>query len=1332
MAKIKFSEVCNPVEFAGYVEFLLIDRETKKVVKHIRQKNQITEPFARWLLTGNLTLPTADTLSGSKTFEKNNISDLLGSYPYQYQQTVTSHTGSGDFGIFLFDLSGQIEKRVELGKNTQIPPYFSPSLSQLSSNVKYYGTRTSSNTGKEMSISEANCRWSRLGGNPSFQTTYVKDDTDTAVIHSVVLGAVPDGFSNGYPAHITVRQSPVLLPTMWDNTWSAGAEKSFNLPAILSDDGRFLIAAFNRHSSRSLSEGTVIYGDGLYAPHAATSRMRYFDLLLRRISDSPAASDTSGSNSITGETFNSNPVKAIGKVCAGGFAIGNGVAIRVVRGAYNRTAGTGVHATNSAGSATGTIVKRQLMLCAQYALTTTQDTMETVGASVQYFESSKLELTSSLVKGSTTERAPINSQIYENNAPVMVARRGAAPEDDVVEVFVSMGSGTFEESTETIEGKVVVHPGGTGIEVQKIVIKIGKLRNLLGSGSYTLTNFFGAYPSEITNYGRVAVLPYAIGQFPGNTGGSGNKSDVTITSNYPVSTTFPGNRYTVGSYDVVRDDSYYLPISHILKGTSLHNWSFDEKEAELDVDMLTPMLCSGPDFQPGIHCDAGSLIRHPMSDCIFAIAPFSSAGAFTSPRIAMLVNEEGLSPVCVNATQRWDHSHGLVMSGLNLDTPIEKLGTQILVVRYTYTFEISPPAPAAPSNFVALHYPQLAPSATRVLLDWAKKPHTERYVMRRATAVDSSGELVNSVKIPLLPPMLFPEFYDDGVVDKTVLPNTRYFYSLRGVNTGGSSIAVYANMGNGILTPPLQNQPVAVTNFNVDPPTGARAVALNWEWVQPTPSNDSGMRDDISLFFARYRLQYRKVGSDTWGDVEDLPADDPGWIDVDDSQLLNRDTGTIQITGLTPGTNYFVRIRAEINSNYYIEVPYGGFDAVPYFSEWSGIPGNSFTTASLPEPVPVGDIVVTRTNYHFDRGDMLIEWEDQGAGLMNYQVRWEEDDESTPFDQSDPQQTEVVYTNSISLEKANSVVGFDRLPYDTWSNIRVQVWPFNDSFPMDTPENAAEEASTAHALYRAASESSPPLKCSLHKITGASTKTLLESGPFEYTPNVGFFDTNPGVNNLVSLFLKPNVNAAANDLDLGPTAILAANTDVLNETGSEFYKQRYIRIQLGFNNAIGSDTPTAVKCIAWKMPFFLRKYKRTGSSTSAIHTPWNSPVQCDMKLYGIEDISVPNPPRIEIGNIFDARGLTQTSSNPNTFTNSLSTIRRPLVQVKGPNAAKTFERFELEWTIWNETGQPGWLVEGPGSVPGHLGDNSVQEELQLSLFMWGIIIDGDYTPVIES
>ena len=823
--------VNNLCGLSGYVDLLLVDKKTQKVVKHIRKRNNLTEPFARWLLMGNLGIPNPASIIGNNAgtaknmMVSNPVSRLLGSNAKYLYQACTSSCGTGNeakYGVYLLSEPALVDA------HTQIPPYFNASLNALSDRrrayaddydpedpaeidmplVVFYGTEATMNDGiLTMAMDDGNSCWGKTLTNPSFTTTYVKND-GYAKIHSVVLGACPAQLvASGQPATFDTRQSTSVVLKEWDTTWATATESSTSFMQSNSS-ASYLICPYARQSQVSGH-----FGDGLYAPTpSATSYLTYYDLASKQYERNTAA-DTAKQNMLSGDCY-STAVSSISGIL-GGFVLG---------GTNNETRILRVDASGGVSGATS----RAILL--QYSAnwgdsstngTLTLATLQTTDAVLGVDENDE----------EITARAVLP---FANNAPVMVAKRGASAANDTLEIFVSMGVGEFREYSDDAG----VHPGGIGIEIHKLSIAVSAFRTSGNTADLS---------RHLTNHGRVAVLPYAIGQA------------VTTPSNL-------ANYYCVGAY---LDGEYFLPFTHLLQGCSPHDWSYNDNVP----NARRPIYCCTTGYQPGMVLD-DSFQR--QRDFLF--------GA-NGERRTILTTDDGPTPVVVNQTQHWACSLGSVISGVSLDTPIIKEENQILVVRYTYTLDIMPEIPDTPTLTLATQ------SISAIQIHWTTQGSVARYRLQRVPALIGNGDFTNAenvVTLPVPPPSMTatPGVY----VDSGLLPNRRYVYRLCAANGGGSSLWGTAAASTDALTTQVADPAFVPGDFLI----AGTMVRLKWQWDQPT----------LSPYFLRYEIRYKATGDEEYTTVSDAALDTAATSSCEIRDLTPSTEYTFELRALLPPEYY--------------------------------------------------------------------------------------------------------------------------------------------------------------------------------------------------------------------------------------------------------------------------------------------------------------------------------------------------------------------------------------------------------------------------------------------
>lgn len=672
------SETTNTFGVNGYVDILLVDKKTNKVVKHIRKQNHLTEAFARWLFAANLSgvdeearpTVTTDTNLSTTTFFKglvlcNPISYTLGTYPrlgYQCQAVGSK----GTFQMFLLNFSEEVEENgetrtvvipVNVNANTEIAPHLDASLkANNNSVVVYYGTHTTDNSGTYgMGFDNRTTRWNGTGQNPSFTCSYVKNDGDVTITSVLLAGTTNAG-------HVWAERSAPLLPSGSEATWNnrteltttSGTSYASNpLPSVPTGfptfskynqnnwDGAYLLYPFRRVDDPKAKESY-----GLYA--------------ISQTFATPANSGGSTSNlndnsgNVSGTVTARTSVKTLSYYDLGTKMVYSDPETDTeVHGAFGTAANTLqyygggiVLGWDGAGAVHTMKVRPSIEESSINAWLTTSwpsaDThpMVSIGTVV-------------LSNGGTA---------LTNNAPVMVPRRGATAADDVVEVFFTPEYGTFSSD----DG----HPAGTGFGVHKIVFHVA---DYLNDGT-----------RNVEDKGRVAVLPYAIGQtvLPDNVVTMGGASDFNNTNR--DSGTYK-NPYCIGAYN---DGVYYLPISHIMRGYPPCKWASHDWDVEGGDN--TPVACSDYDYQPGLMLADKSFIR--LGDYVFG---------HTGERRSVVATDEGYVNLVLNRTRHWQNAQSEVLSGVDLDSAVTKKDDEILVVKYTYTLEVYPEAPAEVTDAAA-------------------------------------------------------------------------------------------------------------------------------------------------------------------------------------------------------------------------------------------------------------------------------------------------------------------------------------------------------------------------------------------------------------------------------------------------------------------------------------------------------------------------------------------------------------------------------------------------------------------------------------------------------
>lgn len=663
------SETANTFGVNGYVDILLVDKETKKVVKHIRKQNHLTEAFARWLFAANLSgvdeearpTVTADTNSSITTFFKglvlcNPISYTLGSYPrlgYQCQAVGSK----GAFQMFLLNSSktviedGQTKTvvvPVNVNANTEIAPHLDSSLkANNNAVVVYYGTHTTDNSGPYgMGFDNRTTRWNGTGQNPSFTCSYVKND-GVVTITSVLLAGITNS------GHVWAERSAPLLPAGSEATWNNRTEPTVSSPTSYTDPLSSIPSQFPSYWKYNQN-----YWDGQYVlypfqrvadPKAKDSYGLYMI--------TPTFATSSSSSGTTADWDNSSNVNSTGLVRRNNaktlvyYDLGT-------KTVYSDPANdTEIHGTFA--SAANTLLYFSGGIVMGFG---TSGEVKIIKVRPK-IENNRIKawLTTSWPNGSSVNPTDIYTISIEgtavsNTAPVMVPRRGATAADDTIEIFFTPEYGTFAE--------------GTGFGLHKIVFHVA---DYLNNGTV-----------RVTDAGRVAVLPYAIGQtvLPDNPVNLDNQGDYGNTKR--DSGNFK-NPYCIGAYS---DGVYYLPISHIMRGYPPCKWASHDWDVE--GGDTTPVACSDYDYQPGLMIADKTFIR--LGDYVFG---------HTGERRSVVATDEGYVNLVLNRTRHWQNAQSEVLSGVDLEKPISKGENEILVVKYTYTLEVYPEAPAEVTDATA-------------------------------------------------------------------------------------------------------------------------------------------------------------------------------------------------------------------------------------------------------------------------------------------------------------------------------------------------------------------------------------------------------------------------------------------------------------------------------------------------------------------------------------------------------------------------------------------------------------------------------------------------------
>jgi hypothetical protein len=677
--------VGSALSLSGIVDIMLIDKETKEVVQHIRKKNQITEAFARWILSGNLGSPTNYVRNLSTAVSENGISNFLGSKCIPDFQMIDGNVDTDNFGIYLLD------KAAPVYYHTQITPYAGSTLMAANSSVVFYGTRTTQNeegATQTMAIELAGSKWSHAGKVPGFTTTYLRTEGE-ATISSIILGRLPT-----VGGAIQVRQSPAVMPAGWDNTWINSSGASSSVPR-----GEVVIRnwAVNPFASLTLVEGRK--GTGLYAINSAytgyadtdssttsssSGRFNYYDLASKRF-DNNGGSDSS-QNFITGEVYSTQPNQFYQQVMEGGIAIGNHRLVKVFPGTTEDN-------------------QRTLYVALQTALTGNSGKGYAAIHTVTLYPSNPSTPFADKSTGGSGVTGYAGS-LYNSNFPVMVPVPGDSAEGDKIEVFLTLGMGDYNVGTAGSPSYL------SGFEIVKVTLFVGELEDSNGDIIQGMRNgSTGNLSSMVKVDYMYAVCPYAIGLW---TRGASTSLSVNVNGSNTSVTNIPGIYYTHGYFDPVKRE-YYLPFTHLVKGMNPATW-------EVDPDVALSMVT----------CWSGS--QGVLSGAVFELednASISQSAARTTAAAALnrardflfsaggnmilpCVTSEGITPLTVNTSQRRTAIMSRVMSGVLLDQPIIKDPTQILVVQYSYLFDIIPIRPMAPEQFEVMEI-----TANSLSLTWS-------------------------------------------------------------------------------------------------------------------------------------------------------------------------------------------------------------------------------------------------------------------------------------------------------------------------------------------------------------------------------------------------------------------------------------------------------------------------------------------------------------------------------------------------------------------------------------------------------------------------------------
>lgn len=684
------SEPMNTFGVNGYVDILLVDRATHKVVKHIRKRNHLTEPFARWLFAANLSGVDSETRSFITTrtgyrdtqFFKglitcNPISYTLGAFPRFGRQCQTVGS-NGSFKMFL------LNDKVNVNASTEIAPHLDADLSSYNTGlIVYYGTYNDDTGGVyNMRFEDAATKWSNVGDNPAFTCSYMKDDEETVTIKSVILAG---DHSDGYVW--VERSAPIVSPNVSEATWnkrkeittsSSSQKAAMETPAstsITEDNGQvsrfnqntwdayYVLAPFMRNQNR---DGSISSTDGFYAIDQS------------RFSTTASYSGSSGSDgynvdsTVTTIPRTDSSVKYLTYYDLGSRETFVGTSADRVRTTIGPRGYFYPTATNlqylTGGFVIGVDSSGNTVLFKVCAISATSEVKAYIvnswpKTSTQFDDprNNNTSTTISSIKLFDVIRTNGATSLTDS-APVMVARRGTKEVEDsethetvtvpndTIEIFFTPEYGTYD--------------GVKGYALHKAIFNVTDYMS--GETAVNATTYLG----------RVAVLDFAIGQAILGT------SDTF----YTVSHGNTKNTYCIGAYD---EGIYYLPITHIKKGCRPCNWTFDATVSEADLSVAC--WDANGDYQPGIMLADKEYIR--VGDYVFG---------HTGERRSLVNTNEGKVSLVLNRTRHWQNIQSGVLSGVDLDGEgIEKRSDQILVVKYTYTMEVYPEAPDEVTNATA-------------------------------------------------------------------------------------------------------------------------------------------------------------------------------------------------------------------------------------------------------------------------------------------------------------------------------------------------------------------------------------------------------------------------------------------------------------------------------------------------------------------------------------------------------------------------------------------------------------------------------------------------------
>lgn len=685
------SEPMNTFGVNGYVDILLVDRATHRVVKHIRKRNHLTEPFARWLFAANLSGLDSETRSFITTrtdykdtqFFKglitcNPISYTLGAFP-RYGRQCQTVGSKGSFKMFL------LNDKVNVNAATEIAPHLDADLTSYNTGlIVYYGTYNDNVGGVyNMKFEDAATKWSNVGDNPAFTCSYMKDDEEQVRIKSVILaGDHSDG-------HVWVeRSSPIIASNVSEATWNRRREitssdsnqkASMETPPadIIKDssgkvsrfnqntwDAYYVLVPFMRNTNRDGSESVT---DGLYAiDQTKFSTTTLSDSYSGSVdADNIVTSETNIPRTNTAvkyltyydfgsrETFTgTSDAKVKTEIGPKGYFYPSAVTLKYLTGGFvlgvdsnSNTVLFKVCAISSSSVVQAYIVNSWPKNATKY------DDPRNGGAETT-------------IRSQTlcTVNKTVGATSLTGCAPVMVARRGTKEvEDSETHTTVTVPNDTIEIFFTPEYG---TYDGKSGYALHKLIFNVTDYMN-------------GAtVQSACTYLGRVAVLDFAIGQAVLGT------SDVFTE----VAHGNTKNTYCIGAYE---DGIYYLPITHLKKGCKPCNWVFDSTVA--DANSSVACWDANGDYQPGIMLADKEYIR--VGDYVLG---------HTGERRSLVTTNEGRVNLVLNRTRHWQNIQSGVLSGVDLDGEgIEKKKNQILVVKYTYTMEVYPEAPNEVTNATA-------------------------------------------------------------------------------------------------------------------------------------------------------------------------------------------------------------------------------------------------------------------------------------------------------------------------------------------------------------------------------------------------------------------------------------------------------------------------------------------------------------------------------------------------------------------------------------------------------------------------------------------------------